>query len=55
MQLWCMKASCDGLPEDAQLVIQYLLSDKASSEERGILHGVLEDDHQGKHVTSSEA
>ncbi len=54
MQPWCMKVSCDRLPEDAQLSIQYLLSEEASSEERGILRGAMGDSHQGKQITSSE-
>ncbi len=57
MQLWCIKSTCDGLPEDAQLSIEYLLSDEATPEERGILRQVTEDDHQSEQcvVSSSEA
>ncbi len=45
MQPWCIKSTCDGLPEDAQLTIEYLLSDEATPEERGILRRVTEDSH----------
>ena len=45
MQLWCVKSTCDGLPEDAQLMIEYLLSDEATPEERGVLRHVMEDGH----------
>ncbi len=57
MQLWCVKSTCDGLPEDAQLSIEYLLSDEATLEERGVLRRVMEDSHQGEQhvVSSSEA
>ena len=34
MQPWCVKSTCDGLPEDVQLSIEYLLSDEATPEER---------------------
>ncbi len=54
MQQWCVKASCNGLPEDVTLVIQYMLLDEVMMEERGILCGVLGDGHQ-EHVMSSEA
>ncbi len=55
MQPWCIKASCDGLPEDAQLSIQYLLSDEATPEERGILRRETGDGHQAEQrvVTST--
>ncbi len=33
MQPWCMRATCDGLLEDAHLAIQYLLSDEAMPDE----------------------
>ncbi len=56
MQPWCVKATCDGLPEDAQLSIEYLLSGEVTLEERGILCGATGDGHQGEqHVTSSKA
>ncbi len=56
MQPWCVKVTCDQLPEDAQLSIEYLLSGEAMPEERGILQGAMGDGHQGKqHVSSSEA
>ncbi len=56
MQPWCIKVTCDGLPEDAQLSIEYLLLGEAMPEERGILRGATGDGHQGKqHVSSSEA
>ncbi len=57
MQPWCVKSMCNGLPEDAQLSIEYLLSDKAMLEERGILQWVTEDGHQSKQcvVSSSKA
>ncbi len=57
MQLWCVKLTCDGLPEDAQLSIEYLLSDEVMPEERGILRQTMEDGHQSKQhvVSSSEA
>ncbi len=56
MQPWCMKATCDGLLEDAQLSIEYLLSGEVTLEERGILRGATGDSHQGEqHVSSSEA
>ncbi len=54
MQPWCVKTSCDGLPEDAQLAIQYLLSDEATPEERGVLQRETGDGHQAeKHVVTS--
>ncbi len=49
---------CDGLPEDAQLSIEYLLSDKVTLEGRGILRRATEDSHQSEQrviVSSSEA
>ncbi len=57
MQLWCVKSTCNGLPEDAQLSIKYLLSDEAMPEERGILQQAMEDSHQSEQhvVSSSEA
>ena len=57
MQLWCVKSTCDGLPEDTQLSIEYLLSDEAMPEERGVLRRVTEDGHQSEQrvVSSSEA
>ena len=57
MQLWCVKSTCDGLPEDTQLSIEYLLSDEATREERGVLRCAAEDGHQSKQrvVSSSEA
>ncbi len=56
MQPWCVKSTCDGLPKDAQLSIEYLLSDEAMPEERGILRWVTEDSHQSEQcvVSSSE-
>ncbi len=48
MQPWCVKSMCDGLPEDAQLSIEYLLLDEATPEERGILRCVAEDGHQSE-------
>ncbi len=55
MQPWCVKTSCDGLPEDAQLAIQYLLSDEATPEERGVLQRETLDGHQAEQriVTST--
>ena len=55
MQLWCVKSTCDGLPEDAQLTIEYLLSEEATPEERGILSRAMEDGHlhSEQHVVSS--
>ena len=55
MQLWCVKSMCDGLPEDAQLSIEYLLSDEVTPEERGVLRRVTEDSHHHseQHVISS--
>ncbi len=54
MQPWCVKSTCDGLPEDAQLSIEYLLSDEATPEERGVLRRAMEDSHQSEqHVISS--
>ncbi len=56
MQPWCIKSTCNRLPEDAQLSIEYLLSDEAMPEERGILRRVTGDGLQGEqHVSSSEA
>ena len=57
MQPWCVKSTCDGLPEDAQLSIEYLLLDEATLEERGILRRAMEDGHQSEQrvVSSSEA
>ena len=45
MQPWCVKSTCDGLPEDAQLMIEYLLSEEATPEERGVLSRAMEDGH----------
>ncbi len=55
MQPWCVKTSCDGLPEDTQLAIQYLLSDEATPEERGVLQRKTGDGHQAEQrvVTST--
>ena len=57
MQPWCVKTSCDGLPEDAHLVIQYLLSEEVTPEERGILRRETGDGHQAEQrvVTSTSA
>ncbi len=56
MQPWCVKAMCDGLPEDTQLSIEYLLLDEAMPEKRGVLRGATGDGHQGEqHVSSSKA
>ncbi len=57
MQPWCVKSTCDGLPEDSQLSIEYLLSDEATPEERGVLRHEVEDSHQSKQhvISSSEA
>ena len=57
MQPWCVKSTCDGLPEDAQLSIKYLLSDEVTPEERGVLRCVTEDGHQSEQrvVSSSKA
>ena len=58
MQPWCMKSTCDGLPEDAQLMIEYLLSEEATPEARGILRRVMEDGHlhsEQRVVSSSDA
>ncbi len=55
MQPWCVKVTCDRLPEDAQLSIEYLLSSEVMPEERGVLRGATGDGHQGKHVSSSKA
>ncbi len=58
MQLWCVKSMCDGLPEDAQLSIEYLLSDEVTPEERGILRCAMEDGHhhsKQRVVSSSDA
>ncbi len=58
MQLWCVKSTCDGLPEDAQLTIEYLLSDEATPEERDILQRAMEDGHhhsEQRVVSSSDA
>ncbi len=55
MQPWCIKSTCDGLPEDAQLSIKYLLSSEAMPEERGVLGRAMGNGHQGEHVSSSEA
>ncbi len=57
MQPWCVKSTCDGLPEDAQLSIEYLLSDEATPEERGILRRAMEDGHQSEQrvISSSKA
>ncbi len=57
MQPWCVKSMCDGLPEDAQLSIKYLLSDEVTPEERGILRHAAEDGHQSEQrvVSSSKA
>ncbi len=57
MQPWCVKSTCDRLPEDAQLSIEYLLSDEATPEERGVLRRAMEDGHQSEQhvVSSSEA
>ena len=55
MQPWCVKSMCDGLPEDAQLSIEYLLSDEVTPEERGVLRHAMEDGHHHseQHVVSS--
>ena len=45
MQPWCMKSTSDGLPEDTQLSIEYLLLDEATPEERGVLRRAMEDGH----------
>ncbi len=57
MQPWCVKSTCDGLPEDTQLSIEYLLSDEVTLEERGVLRRVTEDSHQSEQcvVSSSKA
>ncbi len=57
MQPWCVKSTCDRLPEDAQLSIEYLVLDEVTPEERGILRRATEDGHQSKQcvVSSSEA
>ncbi len=55
MQPWCMKSTCDGLPEDTQLTIEYLLSEEVTPKERGILSRATEDSHlhSEQHVISS--
>ena len=55
MQPWCVKSTCDGLPEDAQLTIKYLLLEEVTPEERGILSHATEDGHlhSEQHVVSS--
>ena len=58
MQLWCMKSTCDGLPEDAQLTIEYLLSEEVTPKERGVLSHATEDGHlhsEQRVVSSSDA
>ena len=58
MQPWCIKSTCDGLPEDTQLMIEYLLSEEATPEERGILSHATEDGHlhsKQRVVSSSDA
>ncbi len=57
MQPLFVKSTCDGLPEDAQLSLEYLLSDEATPEERGVLRRATEDGHQSEQrvVSSSEA
>ncbi len=58
MQLWCVKSTCDGLPEDAQLTIKYLLLEEATPEERGVLSRATEDSHlhsEQRVISSSDA
>ncbi len=57
MQPWCVKSTCDGLPEDSQLLIEYLLSDEVTLEKRGILRRAMEDGHESEQrvVSSSKA
>ncbi len=58
MQPWCVKSTCDGLPEDAQLMIEYLLSDEVTPEEKGVLRRATEDSHLHSEqlvVSSSDA
>ena len=58
MQPWCVKTTCDGLPEDTQLSIEYLLLDEVTSEERGILRCAMEDGHhhsEQRVISSSNA
>ena len=55
MQLWCVKSTCDRLPEDAQLSIEYLLSDEAMPEEKGVLQRATEDGHQSEQRSMTQS